>query len=120
MSEPISNDADIIDSRDVIDRLAYLDALDHKDLDDDEVRELAALEALAVQGQDYAVDWEHGEALIRDSYFVDYAKELAEDVGAISDELRWPATHIDWDAAAQDLQQDYTAVDFDGVTYWVR
>lgn len=27
---------------------------------------------------------------------------------------------IDWERAAEELRMDYTAVDFDGVTYWVR
>jgi hypothetical protein len=27
---------------------------------------------------------------------------------------------IDWNEAASELQMDYTAVEFDGVTYWVR
>jgi len=27
---------------------------------------------------------------------------------------------IDWKAAARDLQVDYTEVDFDGVSYWIR
>ena len=27
---------------------------------------------------------------------------------------------IDWDRAAEDLKMDYSAIDFDGVTYYVR
>ena len=27
---------------------------------------------------------------------------------------------IDWAQAAHELQMDYTSVDFDGVTYWIR
>jgi hypothetical protein len=27
---------------------------------------------------------------------------------------------IDWDATAENIQADYTSVDFDGVTYWIR
>lgn len=45
---------------------------------------------------------------------------LAEDIGAIPSEYTWPASCIDWDQASRELQMDYTAVDFDGVTYWVR
>jgi antirestriction protein len=36
----------------------------------------------------------------------DYAEELADDIGAIPDDLSWPLTHIDWDAAARDLEYD--------------
>lgn len=58
--------------------------------------------------------------LIRDSYFRDYAEELAEDIGAIPENRSWPMFNIDWDAAAKELQMDYSAVDFDGVTYWIH
>jgi hypothetical protein len=33
--------------------------------------------------------------------------------------LRTSALHIDWDAANA-LKTDYTSVEFDGVTYWLR
>jgi hypothetical protein len=89
-------------------------------LDAAEQSELVALEALAKQGEDYAADWEHGETLIRDSYFKAYAQELAEEIGAISPSATWPNTCIDWDQAARELRMDYTAVEFGSVTYWVR
>lgn len=46
--------------------------------------------------------------------------QLAEDVGAIPDNLKWPCTCIDWDQAARELKYDYTSADFDGVTYYYR
>lgn len=81
--------------------------------------ELNPLKSLAEDCEGYAADWNYGEALIRDSYFEDYARQLAEDIGSISNNL-WPACHIDWTAAAEALQMDYTSVDFDGVEYWIR
>ena len=116
MTEAISNDADIIDSRDVIERINELE----DSLDSDEAAELAALRALAEEASDYAPDWEYGEALIRDSYFKDYAQELAEDCCDMPANAPWPLYCIDWDRAARELQMDYTAVEFDGVTYWIR
>ena len=118
MTTPTNND-DVIDSRDVIAAIAELtDELDAgEDIDTDE---LDALRALADQGED-CEDWQYGATLIRDSYFKDYAIELAEDIGAIGTETeRWPFTCIDWDQAARELRMDYTSVEFDGVTYWVR
>lgn len=85
-----------------------------------EGQELAALKALADEAEGYAADWRHGETLIRDSYFEQYARELAEDIGAIKGNEAWPLSYIDWSAAADALKQDYTSVDFDGVTYWIR
>lgn len=87
--------------------------------DDDNGAELKALKALAEEGEGCG-DWSHGEALIRDSYFEDYARELADDCGMVPKDLAWPCTCIDWEQAARELQYDYTTVDFDGVTYWIR
>lgn len=135
--DPITNTADLIDSRDVIARVDYLrqewSAATGEDWDtfalseDDwsvgigeEAAELVALLALVAEAADYAADWYHGETLIRDSYFQDYARELAEDCGMLDDAARWPHSCIDWERAARELRMDYSAVDFDGVTYWVR
>lgn len=90
------------------------------DFDDDVRAELAALESLAEEASDYADDWHYGVALIRDSYFEDYAREFADDIGATDRDAKWPNNHIDWEAAADELRQDYTSVEFYGVTYWVR
>lgn len=89
------------------------------DFGEDEADELKVLEALQEQAEGYC-DWKHGEALIRDSYFETYAQELAADLGLTKADVTWPFTCIDWDQAAAELKMDYTAVDFDGVTYWVR
>lgn len=125
MANEISNTDDVIDSRDVIARIEELhdiatdESLSRNERTDAN-NELEVLQALADQASDYASDWEFGETLIRDSYFRDYAMELAEEIGAINPDAGWPANCIDWGQAARELQMDYTSVDFDGVTYWVR
>jgi len=87
---------------------------------EDNAEELAVLKKLNEQGDSYGADWGYGATLIRDSYFEEYAQELAEDIGAIDRNAAWPACHIDWSQAAESLKQDYTSIDFAGVTYWVR
>lgn len=52
--------------------------------------------------EDYCGEWES---------LADYAQELAEDTGAVPDELRWPLYCIDWERAARELS-------FDG--YWIE
>jgi hypothetical protein len=133
----ISNSDDVIDSRDVIARIEELEeerqsiigdtaedtAARLVEWDEDNAEELRALKSLADEASGYAADWQHGETLIRDSYFEDYAQQLADDLGlmqGLDGGLRWPFTCIDWAQAARELQQDYTSVDFDGVTYWIR
>lgn len=87
---------------------------------DDNAEELAALERFAQDGADNVSDWEYGEALIRDSYFEDYAQGLAKDIGAINPDAAWPNNCIDWERAARELKYDYVDLDFDGVRYWAR
>jgi antirestriction protein len=117
----ISNHDDVIDSRDVIARIDELeDKLQDNLLDDDELAEIDALKELAAEASGYAADWEYGETLIHDSYFEDYTREFAEDCGFVNADASWPNNHIDWEAAARELQYDYTSVEFDGVTYWIR
>lgn len=83
--------------------------------------ELAALRTLEEEAEGYAADWHHGEVLVRDSYFVEHAQQLADDLGVLDANASWwPLTCIDWDKAARELQMDYTPVEFAGVTYWMR
>jgi hypothetical protein len=123
----ITNREDIIDSRDVIARIEWLESFHddcehYEDHDDDEHDEYEALTNLAEEADGYAADWKYGETLIRGSYFQEYAEQLAEDIGEIhpADGYKWPHSHIDWEAAAEALKQDYTPVGFDGVEYWIR
>lgn len=128
-----SNSDDIIFFREVIDRISelegerddYVPTDEHPERTwttdcDDDWAELTVLQALQEEADGYADDWKDGAMLIRDSYFQEYAQQFAEDIGAIDPNATWPNTCIDWERAARELQQDYAAVDFDGVTYWVR
>lgn len=113
----IDNSADIIDSREIIDRIEELTADDERTQAESD--ELATLHALQAEAS-YAEDWQYGATLVRDTYFKEYAQQLAEDIGAIDWNATWPLYCIDWEHAARDLQMDYTPVDFAGITYWVR
>jgi hypothetical protein len=124
-SEAIDNTADLIDSREIIARIEWLDdeLSSGEMLDDDErtdyATELEQLRTLADQASGYG-DWEYGETLISDDHFEAYARQLAEDIGAIDSDAKWPAYCIDWERAAAELQTDYTSYDFNGQTYWGR
>ena len=118
MKRTISNLDDIIDSRDIIERIDELE--NDEDLDDLDKDELKVLQDLAKEGEDYSSDWKYGEALIRDTYFKNYAMEVAYDFGAINPKAGWPNTCIDWDQATRELQIDYSIIDYDGIDYWIR
>lgn len=146
MTKEISNTDDMIDIRDVIARFEELrderadlasetedytsvvqaDAKkDLADWDKENGAELKILRALLEEckgnggDEKWQGDW-YPVGLIRDSYFQDYAQELADDIGAINKDQSWPNNCIDWERATRELQMDYTAIDFDGVTYWAR
>ena len=115
----IINDQDTIDSRDVIERIEELKGLCAlSGYSKDFLYELHTLKDVCKQGE-ASPDWEYGEILIRESYFKEYAEELAEEVDSISEDTLWPYNHINWEQAANKLKFDYFGIDFDGVTYWI-
>lgn len=133
-TEPITVGQAYIDSRDVIARIAYLESVESDaetldadlpegeaqfGLDEAERQELTDLRELAEEGESLA-DWPYGETLIEDYEFENYARDLAQDIGAITGEEGWPANCIDWEKAASELQQDYTAISFGHCVYWGR
>jgi DNA repair exonuclease SbcCD ATPase subunit len=83
---------------------------------DDEIEELEELETL----ENEISDFRHGETMIPESDFEDYARQFAEDIGAITDDAGWPCTCIDWERAADELRMDYSEVEYQGTTYLAR
>lgn len=83
---------------------------------DDEKEELDELETL----ENEISDFRHGETMIPENDFEDYARQLAEDIGAIPDDAQWPCTCIDWEWAARELAMDYSMVEYQGESYYVR
>jgi hypothetical protein len=81
--------------------------------------ETKRLEALRELRDEIGDEWPHGETMIPVEDFVEYAKELADDIGTIT-EVSWPLSHIDWQAAADELAHDYTEVEWEGASYYVR
>ena len=135
MAQKIDSWDDVIDSRDVVARIDELVAERDAYTEDpatsawpwdlgnpDEAAELAQLEALYQELCDVGGDKpEDGQTLVRESYFEEYAQEYWEDTkDHDTDTVSWPYTCIDWEQAARELQMDYTSVEFDDVTYYVR
>jgi antirestriction protein len=128
---------EFLDVRDMIARVEQLEVLrqpgpvdtgDPEDAEyaqDDLFAELATLESALAEmagcGGDH--EWRgvwYPVTLIRESDFEDYARELAEDIGAISRDAQWPLSFIDWEAAANALRIDYSDIEIDGTTYVYR
>ena len=128
-TQEITSSDDLIDVRDIIARVEELESTvdedDQDTYDVDDAAEYAVLTSLLSDlcgnggDEQWKGDW-YPISLIRDSYFEDYAQELADDIGAINSDATWPNNCIDWERAARELQVDYTTVEFEGATYWYR
>lgn len=131
----ISNQEDVLDVRNIIERVEELrESREEYDeahgagswakIDDGEPVELEQLESLLDGLAGYGGDhqWEgvwYPIGLIRDSYFVTYVQELVSDIGDMPKEI--PSyIEIDWDATALNIRVDYSPIEFDGETYWYR
>jgi hypothetical protein len=113
----VHNLQDLIDSRDVIAHLAELERVEEL-LDEDESEQLEILRSFAEEGETEFSDWNDGVTLIRDSYFKDYARDFVEEVYEIRNDF--PYNCIDWQEVADEMQLDYTEIDFNGIIYWGR
>ena len=112
---------DIFDSRDVEERINELTTEIENETEtenSDNQTELAELIKFRDDGN--CSEWKDGVTFISEEYFEDYARDFAEDIGAISKDTNWPETCIDWEQAARELQMDYSAVDFGDGTYYYR
>ena len=118
--------SDIYDLRELTVEVEALRTKASAGLDDEEQGRLDQLEALdaefiavfADSMKDYADNID--PIMIANYHFEYYARQLAEDIGAIDRDQGWPACHIDWEAAAENLKMDYTSVSFEGREYWIR
>jgi hypothetical protein len=117
LDDLIGNGTNYIDSRDLIERFEELDGADP--LDDDDREELAELREIVEEGEGLP-DWQYGETLIPEHEWVNYCRELAEDIGAISGDEQWPLNCIDWDHASKQLKMDYSVISIRGVDYYGR
>ena len=113
--------ADTIDVRDIISRFEELRNSLPTSGDLEEFEQLTnILEELKGQGGDeqWQGDW-YPITLISEVYFVEYAQELCQDIGAIPDDF--PSyIEIDWEVTARNIQMDYSEVEIDGMTYYFR
>jgi len=113
-----------IDSLDVIARIEELreelaNLNTYNDGDSDQQAELDALEELAEQGREFD-DWEYGIQLIHEDDFEEFAEELVTDLGYLDPVPDWIKYHIDWAGVADELHADYSSVEFEGQTYYIR
>ena len=114
MQNIITNNDDVIDSRDI---LNYI-----KENKDDSIGRDFELENFVkkfrAEHSDYdkaLEDLEFRITFIRDSYFEKYMLDYFLQFNQVDEALVW---YIDIEAFARDQQYDYTSIYFEGVKYW--
>ena len=109
---------DVIDSRDIDARIS--DLQDCETLEPEEKQELLDLECFKYEcRRNGCREWNHGEQLIRYSYFQQYVEYMLTDDGTVPSDIPWYLA-IDWDTTATNIRVDYSSAEFDGVEYLFR
>lgn len=88
----------------------------------EELDEIEEIDRVEDEVEDYGGDgFEFGTTLISDYDFQEYCEEFLKDCGYISDNLPpLIENNIDWSGIADDMRQDYSEVDYQGITYLFR
>lgn len=112
------------EDEDEVEEADYIDDIDlhlegYREKYQDEVEEYEELKSFCEELEDYAVDYQHGETIIHEDYFTEYCEDMVKDCGYISDDLPgW--IEINWEDTADNMKVDYTTVEYQGDTYYVR
>ena len=121
-TEEIDFNAAVINVRDIVERLEYLQ-FDPEGLTDYEKEELQTIEEVLEEIEgcggdvDYRGNW-YPLSLIAESYFSDYIREEIEECYNLTDIPSF--IEIDWDATADNCRVDYSSVDINGEEYYCR
>lgn len=112
---------------DIDEALAFIDKLADngfeffQDSYSTDIEEYKNINTFCAELSDYSSDFEYGEAIIREDYFTQYAEDFCKDCGLVPSDLSsLIEDNLDWDGIAEDLKQDYTSVEYDGDTYYIR
>lgn len=145
LASDVSNLCDIINTRQVLERIEELES-DHCDDDGEQImsdlwdaddrEEWSTLHRLIEELRNDANEAvENGVILIRETYFADYIREFYSDcprgLYRYNDKtgghelISWdqlmsedPFKHIDWAAVAEDERSGYSIFGYDGITYY--
>lgn len=103
----------ILDSKDLQDRLNELTDIAMEDRDRSEEQELVELEDMSNQ----VTDWRYGATLIAVEDFPEYREELLKDCGDLPKDIPWYIA-IDWNKTADNIAVDYSIITYQGQDYY--
>lgn len=107
--------------------LDRLDSEDFEHIDKDAIEdfkiywetEYKEIEEINQVEEEVGSEFSYGCTLIEEDDFEDYCEELVIDCGYIlKDFPSW--IEIDWEATASNMKQDYSELDYQGITYLFR
>lgn len=85
------------------------------DFSENEAKELAELEEISQEID----EWSNGVTLINEDYWIEYVQEMLADCGDIPRDLPRYIV-IDWKSTAENIQYDYSCVEYQGERYYWR
>lgn len=87
-----------------------------------DLHELTQLCAFQAECERACSDWNHGDSAIHESAFLEHITQLIDDCYEIKKSSEWPYRHMtmDYSAAAEEAKADYTTIELDGETFYVR
>ena len=107
--------------------LDRLDSEDFEHIDKDAIEDLKIyweteykeIEEINQVEEEVGSEFSYGCTLIEEDDFEDYCEELVIDCGYIPNDFpSW--IEIDWEATASNMKQDYSELDYQGITYLFR
>ncbi len=106
-----------LDSRTLQERIDELEEEEELDIDDTE--ELEKLNNFKDKVD--SSEWEYGITFIPEEEFEEYCRELVTDIGDLPSDLPgYIENNISWSGIAEDLQVDYSCIEFQGTDYLYR
>jgi antirestriction protein len=92
----------------------------------DELEDWRPVEAVAAWLDNFHNTWRDADLTDFDEAYngewssrEDFARELADDLGAVDEDATWPNNYIDWERATRDLFMDYWDAEAPGGTIYV-
>ena len=115
---PIGNQ--YLDSRDIVERLNYLENLPKEEVQEEEEYPDEYKELFDLREDIGKENFDFGITFIEVDYWEEYAEELAYDVGLADRNNTTFNWYIDWEKWAEALSQDYSSVNLGSYEYYYQ
>ncbi len=85
----------------------------------EEIEHYQAINGFCEELENHCPDLLHGATVIHEDYFMEYCQDLLDDCGNIPKNFpTW--IEIDWNKTTENMKVDYSGVEYNGETYYIR